>query len=156
MRKLKKPSLITISIILFVALISSAVTAGTLYTLTREAKIIIVSQEESSSSNSTYLLKTYSDPNCTQEITSFDLGSHSPGESFTYTIYIKNLGEVTVNLTISSDQPGIFAAKGYVDYCNGTLDPGEVGRFDLYFNIMSDAEPGTYTFNIYIHVVEPE
>jgi hypothetical protein len=94
--KLSKPALMITLIALSMCLI-----AGTLAALTSSVTI------PASGTITALNLGVYSDSDCTQTCTSFNLGQLNPGSSQSQTIYIKNTGNVpeTLTLTASSWSP---------------------------------------------------
>lgn len=152
MLKIGKTSALIIALLL--ASIVSSVTAAVVYTLTRPATVTIISNADG---NSTYLLKTYSDLNCINEVTSVDLGECYRGgmTDFIY-LWVKNHGDVTVSLEFRSDvrymDPPIGSVSFGIDESN-TLAPNETRRFYFTFTANINATAGTYSFNIYIDAV---
>lgn len=132
---------------ILITLISSVVTAAVVVTLTREATIKIVLPQ--SSSNSTAI---------SVSPVAFDLGSHSPGDSFTYRVIVENIGDATVRVYFGSDMPSSLGSlTGYISYNTTNVPQGDVlplgtsAQFDLCFTINPNAQPGTYNFIVYIN-----
>jgi hypothetical protein len=63
---------------------------------------------------STVNVEAYSDSACTVPVTSLSMGSISPGESVTRTIYIKNSGSIPVTLTMTTSGWNPTSASSYL------------------------------------------
>lgn len=147
--KIGKTSALIIALLL--ASIASSVTAAVVYTLTKPATITIISN---ANANSTYMLGVYSNSNCTQEITTIDLGECLVGSGITDNIwvYVKNLGDTTVSVSLRNDLNYTIGYFTY-DYFNNVIAPGESTGFHMQFYANENATAGTYSFNIYIDAV---
>ena len=98
-------------------------------------------------------LGIYSNPECTQEITSIDLGSAHKGEwTEQLCIYVKNLGDTTVSLDAHSDLD-ITIGTVYFGFNKKTLAPSEVCPISISCLVNENATAGTYSFNIYIDAI---
>ena len=127
------------ALIIALLLAASSITIAVAYTLPKPATVTIIS-----------LLGVYSDPECTHEITSIDLGSaHRGGWTEQLYIYVKNLGNTTVTLDAYSDLD-ITIGNVHFGFDKKTLTPGEVCPMFISCLVNENATAGTYSFNIYI------
>jgi len=129
-------------IALLLAAASSIATATVAYTLSKPATVTIISS-----------LGIYSNPECTQEITSIDLGSAHRGEwTKQIHIYVKNLEDTTVSLDAHSNLD-ITIGNVYFGFDKETLAPNEVCPISISCLVNKNANAGTYSFHIYINTV---
>lgn len=163
---MKSDKLIPLIVILSMALalVVSSYASNVLYRVSKGGRIVIVlppKNSTSTSDNSTYALGVYWDEACTHEVEFIDLGEHYPGEWVNFTIYVKNLGNVPVNLTIDIEYEtagpyNLFDMWGWKTYNNTDfeLNPGEVltATIMLHVNERTAEYPGEYAFTLYICV----
>jgi len=138
--KIRKTSSALIITLLLAAASSIAIAVAP--TLSKPATVTIISP-----------LGIYGDPECTQEITSIDLGSAHRGE-WTKQLYIygKNLGDTTVSLDAYSDLD-VTIGNVYFSFNKKTIAPNEVCLISISCLVNKNATAGIYSFNIYIDAV---
>ena len=130
------------ALIIALLLAASSIAIAVAYTLPKPATVTIIS-----------LLGVYGDPECTQEITSIDLGSAHKGEwTEQLCIYVKNLGDTTVSLDAHSDLD-LTIGTVYFGFNKKTLAPSEVCPISISCLVNENATAGTYSFNIYIDAI---
>ena len=137
-----------------------AITAvATLLTVTT-AGLLSVNQAVPSSGTITALnVGVYSDSACTQELTSVDWGTVSPGETVTRTIYIKNTGNSPVTLTMTKTNWNPSTADGPIaiawDIENWWLNPDEIFTATLTLSVSSSIS-GITDFSVEIVITGTE
>lgn len=130
------------ALIIALLLAASSIAIAVAQTLSKPATVTIISP-----------LGVYSDPECTQEITSIDLGSAHRGEwTKQIHIYVKNLGDTTVSLDAHSDLD-LTIGNVYFGFNKKTLAPSEVCPISISCLVNENANAGKYSFNIYINTV---
>jgi len=124
----------------FLVTLGIGIAIGTvMYTLVIPGTITILPPEEG-----TYEIKVYSDADCTQEITSIDLGTAHVGDDVPFSFYVKNTGTITIPvirmyMEISGVQLTTFGTTVK------NLEIGQVRYVDLSIGIRADAGAGTYS-----------
>jgi archaellum component FlaG (FlaF/FlaG flagellin family) len=149
----KKPLLITIGLVV-IAISLTVASSGALSALTGSQSLRTsgtLAQVQGSVN-----LGIYADPQCTQNASFVDWGALQPGGSTTKTIYIKNLGNNEVALSLSTydwaPQDAIPAITLIWNQGNTHLAPGETLQATLTLSVAPDV-PTTITnfsFNILI------
>jgi hypothetical protein len=97
----------------------------------------------------------YSDPDCTNSVTSIDWGFLEPGETDDVTIYIKNEGNIRVVLNMTTDNWIPASASDYIsltwDREDYLLDSDSVVQAVLTLSVSSDiSEVTSFSFDIVI------
>ena len=119
------------------ALVSTA-----LFLTTLTAGLLTVNQSVPSSGTITALnVGVYSDSACTQELTSIDWGTVSPGDTDTRTIYVKNTGNGPISLTMTKINWNPSTADGPIvitwDIENWWLNPDDIFTATLTLSVSS-------------------
>jgi len=153
-RKLPVGSLIALSATgLFLAILTSS---------TLISGVALYSQSTSSSGSITSMnIKIYSDSECNDPCSNIDWGILTPGNSTTYTIYLKNSGNKPIILSLISDNWIPINANNYLsliwDKENSKLDPGQTTLALL--TLTSELNMNSITnfdFNIIINGIEEQ
>lgn len=88
---------------------------------------------------------------CTNNLTSINWGTLSPGDTVTRTIYVKNIGTAPITLTMTKTNWNPASANGPItltwDRESTTLDPGYVTNATLTLSVSSSIS-GITTFNM--------
>jgi hypothetical protein len=96
-------------------------------------------------------LGIYSDSACTQALTSIDWGTISPGGSVSKTIYVKNVGNTQVTLSMSKTNWNPSTANGPITITwnreNTVLTVNQVSTATLTLSVLSTAS-GISTFSV--------
>jgi len=97
----------------------------------------------------------YWDEACTNEVTTIDWGSISPGASKSVTIYLKNEGNTPITLTMNTTSWSPSAAANYIslswDYSGEQIAAGGVIQVTLTLSVSSNISGITsFTFDIVI------
>jgi hypothetical protein len=83
----------------------------------------------------------YSNSACTQNLTSINWGTISPGDSVTRTIYVKNTGNTRITLAMTKTNWNPSTANGPITVAwnaeNQSLDPGNVATATLTLSVSS-------------------
>jgi len=100
-------------------------------------------------------LEVYYDSTCTQTSTSINLGAIAPGSSITNTIYIKNLGDKSLTLSLRTKNWDPSNADGPVALTwnlEGTvLSPNQTSAATLTLNVSPNIE-GVTTFSFEVEI----
>jgi hypothetical protein len=84
------------------------------------------------------------DINCTSRVTEIDWGIVEPGSMNNVTIYVRNEGNVAVNVSLATDNWTPSNASNHIslgwDYANQTLNPLEVVQVTLTLTISLSIE----------------
>ncbi|MEM3566218.1 MAG: hypothetical protein QXK18_05035 [Candidatus Bathyarchaeia archaeon] len=103
-------------------------------------------------------LGVYSDQACTTPLTSISWGEVSPGQSYPRTIYLKNLGNIRVKLTMTTGNWTPSLASNYLTLTwnceNADLDAGTSIGATLTLMVSSTAQGGSFLFDISIIATE--
>ena len=105
-------------------------------------------------------LGVYWDGGCTSVVDSIDWEELYPGSSKTVNVYIRNEGNASADLSLSTtdwqpSETSQFISLGW-DYTGRTLDPNDVVLVELKLSVSySIREIETFSFNIVISPVEP-
>ena len=105
-------------------------------------------------------LGVYWDGGCTSVVDSIDWGELYPGSSKTVNVYIRNEGNASADLSLSTTDWQPSETSQYIslgwDYTGRTLDPNDVVLVELKLSVSySIREIETFSFNIVISPVEP-
>jgi hypothetical protein len=97
----------------------------------------------------------YEDAECTTEVSSIAWGDLEPGGSNNVTVYVKNLGDTTVTLSLGTQNWSPSEAQNYLsidwDYEDTALDPDAVIPVQLILSVSSEiTDIDTFTFEIII------
>lgn len=97
----------------------------------------------------------YSDYSCTQSVSSISWGTVSPGNSITRTVYVKNIGNVPLTVSMTKTNWSPTSANGPVtltwDRENSVLTANQVVATTLTLGISSNANGiTTFSFDIVI------
>jgi hypothetical protein len=115
---------------------SAVALAATSYTKELPGQVIIVAP--------LYSMEVFSDSGCTSVVTSIDLGSLYPGDTFSKTVYVKNVGQIHfAKVNLSFIIGGIGTAT--LTPNSFALAVGNIQQVDLNITILSIATPGTYS-----------
>jgi len=107
-------------------------------------------------------LAVYWDSACTNQVTSIDWGMISPGESKSVQVYVKNMGNVPITLSFSTESWNPAGASSYItltwDYASGTkIQPNNVLKVTLTLTVSSNIQGITnFSFNIVITGTESQ
>jgi archaellum component FlaG (FlaF/FlaG flagellin family) len=149
--KIKKTALIPLIALVFIAVTLSAVTAG----------VLIAQQNVPNSGSvggnitSTIDIKLYNDPDATIICTAIDWGNLNSGDTATKTIYIKNTGNVSETLSMTTTNWTPSTATQNLSFTwtqEGTLlAAGEVVPATIVLKIASDtSDLPDFSFNMII------
>ena len=101
----------------------------------------------------------YSDSACTQNLTSINWGSISPGDTVTRTIYVKNTGNSVISLTMTKTNWNPSAANGPIaitwDIENWWLNPDDQFTATLTLSVSPDVS-GITDFSLEIVITGTE
>jgi hypothetical protein len=141
MRKISKGAILAI---VAVGLVLTVITAGALS----------MNQTVSSTGTITSVnVGVYSDSDCTQNCTSIDWGSISPGGSVTRTIYVKNTGTAQITLSMTKNSWTPPSADGPItltwDKESTTLNANEVATATLTLSVSASIS-GITAFSVNI------
>jgi len=100
-------------------------------------------------------LEAYWDSECTNAVSSINWGTIYPGGSKNVTIYLKNTGNVPLNLSLSTDNWNPSNAGTYLtltwDYSGEQLQPGGVVQVTLTLTVSSNTQGITnFSFDVVI------
>ena len=100
-------------------------------------------------------LEAYWDSECTNAVSSINWGTIYPGGSKNVTIYLKNTGNVPLNLSLSTDNWSPSNAGTYLtltwDYSGGQLQAGGVVQVTLTLTVSSNTQGITnFSFDVVI------
>jgi hypothetical protein len=132
------------------ALIAIAATA--IFLTVTTAGLLSVNQSVSSSGIVTSVnLGVYQEYACTNNLTSVDWGTLSPGDTATRTIYVKNIGTAPITLSMTTTNWNPASANGPITLTwnreSTTLDVGQVASATLTLSVSSSIS-GITTFNM--------
>jgi hypothetical protein len=136
------------------ALVISTV-ALTILTMTTTG-LLSVNQTISSTGSVTAInVGVYSDSACTNELTTLDWGTISPGNSETITIYLKNTGNARITLTMTTTDWTPVNADGPIELIwdkeNANLDPDQETAATLTLSVSESIDGITnFSFNVVI------
>ncbi|MHA1665387.1 MAG: hypothetical protein ACTSVW_06100 [Candidatus Njordarchaeales archaeon] len=104
-------------------------------------------------------VKAYLDSECTQEVSSIDWGVLEPGSTKSFTIFIKNEGNVDVTLSLSSENWTPQSASTYItiswDYNGSSIAPNQVIQVNLNLQVSSSVSGiDNFSFDIVITATE--
>jgi hypothetical protein len=120
------------------------------------AGLLSVSHSISSTGSITAInVGVYSNSACTQELTSIEWGTISPGNSETRIIYLKNTGNAQITLSMASANWNPANANGPITVTwnkgGDTLDVGQVATATLTLSVAESISGVTnFSFNIII------
>ena len=140
--------LITIAVVLTVA------TASALTVLTSSQTI--PSSGSLSQMHTSVNIAVFADAACTQNASSIDWGTLSPGGNTTKTVYVKNLGNATSTLSMTTNSwvpANAYPAINLTwDQEGRTLSPGAIVQATLTLTVSAsvDANVTSFNFNIMI------
>lgn len=149
--KIKKTALIPLIVLIFIAVTLSAVTAG-----------VLIAQQDIPNNGSiggnitsTIDIKVYNDPDATIICTTIDWGNLNSGDTATKTIYIKNMGNVseTLSMTTTNWTPPTATQSLYITWTqeSAVLAAGEVVPASIVLKIASDTgDLSDFSFNMVI------
>ncbi|MBS7646643.1 hypothetical protein KEJ24_02225 [Candidatus Bathyarchaeota archaeon] len=105
-------------------------------------------------------LGVYSDSSCTVSLSSIDWGEVILGQNYTRTIYLKNLGNVKVTLSMIYGNWTPSSASNYLTLTwnreNAILNVGESISANLILTVKSNAQGGSFSFDISIIATETQ
>ena len=136
------------------AIVISAV-ALTILTLTTTGLLSANKTISSTGAVTAINVGVYSDSDCTNELTSLDWETISPGDSENKTIYLKNTGNAQITLTMTTTNWTPTGAEGAItivwDKENSKLTPNQVTPAIITLNISESIEEITnFSFDIVI------
>jgi hypothetical protein len=129
---------------------------GILLTLLTSGALLSTQQVPSSGTVSAVNVGVYTDSACSNNCTSITWGTLAPGASTTYTVYIKNTGNVPVTLTMTTSDWNPTAANGPITLTwnrqNYNLNAGASVSATLTLTISSSISSSitNFSFNITI------
>jgi hypothetical protein len=98
----------------------------------------------------------YSDSNCTTNCTTINAETISPGNSYSYTIYVKNTGNAPVTLSMTTSGWNPAAANGPIEMTwnrdNYNLAAGASVRATLTLTVSSSISSSITTFSFSITI----
>ncbi|MEM1589553.1 MAG: hypothetical protein QXZ68_03170 [Candidatus Bathyarchaeia archaeon] len=105
-------------------------------------------------------LGVYSDQACTSPLSSINWGEVIPGQSYQKTIYLKNLGNVKVKLSMTTGNWTPSSANTYLTLTwnreNTMLDVGASISATFTLTVSSNAQGGQFSFDISIVATESQ
>ena len=103
-------------------------------------------------------LNVYEDENCTVALAEIDWGTLEPPDSKNLIAYVKNLGDVPFNMTLSVQNWDPAEGATYMtlswDYANQTVSVGEVVPVTFTLNVDEGISEGSFSFDIVITAEE--
>lgn len=135
--------------VLAIVIVAIAVTAVTVYyTLRIRGRGVI----------KTIGLEAYADEDCTQIVSEVDWGLIGPQEVKKITLYLKNTGNIPVNMTLTTENWTPSIAADYMtltwDYDGSPVAPDAVCRVDLILSVSCDITGvDNFAFDIVITAV---
>ncbi|MEM1564005.1 MAG: hypothetical protein QW161_04960 [Candidatus Bathyarchaeia archaeon] len=103
-------------------------------------------------------LGVYSDSTCTNPLTSISWGEVIPGQNYSRPIYLKNLGNIRVKLSMTTGNWTPSSASSYLTLTwnreNYVLNVSASIGATLILAVSPTAQGGSFSFNIYITAVE--
>lgn len=126
--------------------------AGALITLTTIAALSASQNVDLEGTITSVNVNVYFDSECTQPCSTIDVGTLSPGSTFTQTVYIKNTGTVPVTLSMTTNSWNPTSASSYLTLSwnrqNYVLNEGLSREARLTLTVASDTgELGTFSFS---------
>jgi len=142
-------------ILLALLIIQTTIVAGILSTTIRISNVGVINVGVIK----TIGAKAYSDSECTQELSSIDWGTLEPGSTKSFTIYIKNEGNVDVTLNLSTENWNPESASNYItiswNYDGSSIAPGQVLQITLNLRVSNSVSGvDNFSFDIVITAVE--
>jgi hypothetical protein len=126
---------------------------GIALTLTTAGLLSVTQLVSSSGTITTVNVGVYSDSACTQNLTSINWGTVSPGGSVTKTIYVKNTGSVQITLSMTETNWSPTSANGPITITwnkeGTTLTAGATATATLTLSVSSGIS-GITTFSVNI------
>jgi hypothetical protein len=106
--------------------------------------------------DSPIIINLYCDVECNQPLTQVDWGDIEAGSVSQATVYVKNDGQTSSTLTLSSNNWNPSALQNYLtlgwDYSGQTIDSGQVLEITLSLMVDSDCPP-TPSFDLQIVII---
>jgi len=104
-------------------------------------------------------VSVYWEQSCTSEVTSINWGNLNPGDTVSVTVYIKNEGNVAVELSMTTDNWDPSSASTYLTLSwnrqGFVLDSGEVVQATFTLSVSPDVQDvTTFSFDIIVTGVE--
>jgi hypothetical protein len=150
--EIQKTNLTVILAITLAALVMTALVSGL---LTGYQRI-----PNSGNLKATVGIGVYSDPACTNPLTSIDWGEVQAGQSYSRTIYIKNNGNIKVQLSMTTGNWTPSTASSYLSVnwncTNYILDVGKSVGANIALSVASTAVGGSFSFDITIVATESQ
>jgi hypothetical protein len=132
------------------------VATGILLTLVTSGALLATQQVPSTGTVSAVNVGVYTNSGCTSNCTSISWGTISPGSSTTYTVYVKNTGNVPVTLSMTTSGWNPTSANGPITLAwnrEGTsLNAGDSVSATLTLTVSSSISSSitNFSFNIVI------
>jgi hypothetical protein len=127
--------------IVAISLVGIVLTAATIAALTASVSIPL------NGTINTVNVEAYSDSDCTEPVTTLDVGALNPGGTATQTIYIKNSGSVPVTLTMAVSGWSPASASSYLTLSwnrpNHVLNAG--ASVSAALTLTADSDTGSLT-----------
>ena len=103
-------------------------------------------------------LNVYEDENCTVALVEIDWGTVEPPDSKNLIAYVKNLGDVPFNMTLSTQNWDPAEGETYLtlswDYADQTVSVGEVLPVTFTLSVDEGISEGSFSFDIVITASE--
>jgi hypothetical protein len=139
-----------------------ATTLAAMVTTALVSGLLTTSQRVLNSGNvrATIGIGVYSDQACTNPLTSINWGEVQPGQSYPRTIYIKNNGNIKVQLSMTTGNWTPSTASSYLtvnwNCTNYKLDVGKSVGANITLSVASTAVGGSFSFDIAIVATESQ
>lgn len=147
---LRKSVLWFILWLIFTAIIGGGVLAAVYYytvSIPSHVKVIAPSPN--------YTLGVYSDPNCTIPLSNIEWGAMEQGGSSTQSAWVKNLGNQTIKIDLTSDIPvGTGTVEKQASSWEQSLIPNQSREYKVKLKLLDAATPGDTNFTINFHSTE--
>jgi len=146
---------INLTVILAITLAAIVTTALVLGLLTTSQRI-----PNSGNVKATIGIGVYSDKDCTNPLSSIDWGEVQAGQSYSRTIYIKNNGNIKVQLSMTAGNWTPSTASNYLtvswNCTNYILDVGKTVGANITLSVASTAVGDSFSFDITIVATESQ
>jgi len=144
------------SVLIAIALVSVPITAVLMkqYVIRNVCDIVIVTPPPPPELK----LNVYEDENCTVPLTEIEWGTMEPPDSKNLMAYLKNLGDVSFNMTLGTQNWDPVEGETYMtlswDYADQTVSVGEVLQVTFTLSVDEGISEGGFSFDIVITASE--